>query len=365
MKIGIDASRYGHDQATGVEWYSKHIIDGLVKIADKKDKIVLYSKDKIKIEGASNKVIKGNRFWTLRHFSKSLKNEKLDALFVPSHVLPLWLPKKSVITIHDVAFKRIKKSYSIFQYRYLDWSTKYAVKNATKIIVPSEATKEDLIEFYNCNKDKIVVIPHGFEPPKIDTNIAFNTSEIFKYFEINKRTKYVLFVGRLESKKNLKRLVQAFEIFSRKYKDYKLILAGGRGVGFQEILDEVMRLKIADKVIMPGYVNEEEKAALMKYCKIFAFPSLYEGFGLPILEAFYYGKPVISSNTSSIVEVAEDAALLVNPLKVEEIAKGIKMLVEKKSYSQKLIKLGRERLKNFSWKKAAKKTLQTITRFDS
>ncbi len=356
MKIGIDASRYGHEQATGVEWYSKHIIDGILDLKGK-DKVVLYSRKKLSVK---TRVIPGRRLWTLRHLTKALKKEKLDVLFVPSHVLPLWLPKRSVITIHDVAFKRFKKAYSIFQYRYLDWSTKYAVRNTSKIIVPSGATKEDLQSFYGCPAGKIEVIEHGFEEPVVGDFDAFEKSDVLKYFGLNKKTKYILFVGRLETKKNLERLVLAFEKFSKKHKDYKLVLAGGRGVGFQKILDAVTKKNLADKVFMPGYVNEDEKATLMKYCKVFAFPSLYEGFGLPILEAFYYEKPVLSSNSSAIMEVAGDAALLVDPLNVSKMAEGLCRLVDEPVCARDFVKLGKARLKKFSWKKAAKKTLAVL-----
>lgn len=362
MKIGIDASRYGHENATGVEWYSWHIIQGLLKVKDKKDKVVLYSRQKLKLKGAKNKIIGGKRLWTLRHLTKVLRKEKLDTLFVPSHVLPLYLPKHSVITIHDVAFKHFKKSYSFFQYRYLDWSTKFAVKNASKIIVPSETTKKDLIKFYKCDPKKIVVILHGFKAPSMSLDHdVFKSSPALKYFGLSKKSKYILFVGRLENKKNLQRLVKAFEKFSKKHKDYNLVLAGKRGVGFNKILSEVAKRNLAQKVFMPGYVTELEKAALMKHCKVFAFPSLYEGFGLPILEAFYYKKPILASTTGATVEVCgEGSAHLVDAKDVKNMAKGLSKLVDDKGYARKLVKNGSMRLKKFSWTKAARKTLKVL-----
>ena len=181
MKIGIDASRYKHKEATGVEWYSRHIINGLLKeisASGSEDEVILYSREKLDLSG--NKVLSGQRFWTLGSLSKEMSKNPPDVLFVPSHVLPLNLPKRSVITIHDVAFKHLKNSYSFSQYHYLNWSTKFAVKKATKIIVPSEATKEDLIKFFQCPVEKIVVIPHGFEAPaEVDDETVLKDSVVF------------------------------------------------------------------------------------------------------------------------------------------------------------------------------------------
>lgn len=394
MKIGIDASRYAHSEATGVEWYSWHIINALLEQIGKDDKddvsskpksrsgsrtdneVILYSKSPLHAKSnfspaaasplhlkITNRVLPFKRLWTLWKLSAEMKKNPPDVLFVPSHVLPLYLPKKSVITIHDTAFRHLKKSYSFLEYHYLNWSTKFAVKNATKIIVPSEATKKDLIEFFNCPKGKITVIQHGFEPPNFtqaDIDKVFRNSEIFKYFDITKNSPYIFFVGRLESKKNLARLIEAFEKFLKKYPDYRLILAGKRGTGFEQILKTVNRLKLNQKVIMPGYITEEEKAVLYKYCQIFAFPSLYEGFGLPILEAFYYEKPVLTSFVSCLPEVAGDAVYYVDPKNIHAIYEGLDTLVSNKDYVRGLVKLGKERLKLFSWKIAAKKTLDVI-----
>ncbi|MFH1284005.1 MAG: glycosyltransferase family 1 protein [Candidatus Peregrinibacteria bacterium] len=368
MIIGIDASRYAHKEATGVEWYSFNIINHLLELVskNKEDSVVLYSREHLKIkhkDGIEVKFLPARRLWTIWKLSREMKKNPPDVLFVPSHVLPLRLPKKSVITIHDVAFRHLKKSYSYFQYKYLDWSTKFAVKHAGKIVVPSKATKRDLKKFYDCPEEKIVVIPHGFSPPEItDAEIerAFENSHIFKYFEIIKSSKYFFFIGRLENKKNLVRLVEAFKDFSKKYPEYRLILAGKRGVGFEQLLKVVKHLDLMDKVIMPGYVTEAEKAALYAHCKGFLFPSLYEGFGLPIFEAFYYKKPVLTSHVSCLPEVAGDAAYYVDPYDVEAISLGIERIVADDEYVENLVKLGQERLKLFSWKDAAKKTLWTI-----
>lgn len=367
MKIGIDASRYADNEATGVEMYSNHIINGLIsELSEKKShEVILYSRERIGIKGVKNKVLDAKRLWTLRALSREMKHNPPDVLFVPSHVLPLHLPEKSVIMIHDVAFKHLRKSYSYFQYRYLNWSTKFAVKNATKIIVPSEASRDDLVKFFKCPKDKIEVVYHGFEPPKVsqeEIDKVFEESEIFRYFEIRKDSPYIFFVGRLESKKNLIRLVEAFDDFSKTYPDYRLILAGKRGIGFEKLLKVVNHLRMAEKVIMPGYVTEEEKAALYKYCKVFAFPSLYEGFGFPVLEAFHYEKPVLTSHVSCLPEVAGDAAYYVDPYDREVITAGLEKLVNDEKFAKKLVHLGTERLKLFKWKDAAKKTLNIIVK---
>lgn len=368
MKIGIDASRYKHAEATGVEWYSWHIINGLAEIiaGNGEDELVLYSKEKIESakgwgEKIVNKVLPGLRLWTLRSLSKEMSLHPPEVLFVPSHTLPLNLPEKSIITIHDVAFKHLPKAYSFSEFHYLNWSTKFAVKRATKIIVPSEATAKDLVKFFGCRQDKIVIIPHGFSEPNIvDEERVRAKSVIFKYFGIGKNDPYILFVGRLETKKNLPKLIEAFAKFLEKNPDYRLILAGKRGVGFEKIIKIVNKLSLAHKVIMPGYITEEEKFVLYRGCKFFAFPSLYEGFGLPILEAFYHGKAVLCSNSSSLPEVGGEAVHYIDPENTEEMALGMDKLANDNEYAENLVAKGHERLKLFSWDEASQKTLWTI-----
>lgn len=365
MIIGIDASRYGHEKSTGVEWYSFNIVNEILELEDGgEDEIRLYSREKLEIVGKSQKiknvVLEANRFWTLKKLSKEMRKNPPDVLFVPSHTLPLSLPKRTVITIHDVAFRFIKEAYSFAQYHHLNWSTKFAVKRSSKIIVPSQATKNDLIQIYKCPAEKITVIHHGFSRPAEVDDVIFQESEIFKHFEINPQMKYLLFVGRLESKKNLVGVVEAFAEFQKEHADFKLILAGKRGVGFAEILKKINELELMHKVIMPGYITEEEKAALYKHCQVFVFPSLYEGFGFPLLEAFYYKKPILTSKIAATREVCGESAWYVDPYKVEEIAVGMKALVEDENLVKSFTESGFERLKMFDWRAAARDTLKVI-----
>ena len=171
----------------------------------------------------------------------------------------------------------------------------------------------------------------------------------------------MFFVGRLESKKNLEKLVEAFYDFSQTHEDFRLVLAGTRGVGADRIIKKVRKLRMADKVVIPGYITDPEKAALYKYCSVFAFPSLYEGFGFPVLEAFHFDKPVLTSHVSCLPEVAGDAAHYVDPYDPDSIAMGLEKLVDDTGYAEKLVSLGKERLKEFTWEKASKQTYKILT----
>lgn len=366
MQIAIDASRYAHNKKTGVEHYGKMIIDGILEEAadDKSCEILLYSKEPLDIKQTKhlkNKVLKSKRLWTVFRLSLSMLFKKPEILFVPSHVLPFFAPKKSVITIHDVAFKQLRLAYSFFQYHYLNFTTRYAVKKAAKIIVPSESTKLDLIKYFNCPEEKIVIIHHGFSTPKVRRlKDPFVDMQIFKYFGINKETPYFLFIGRLETKKNLERLIKAFAKVIDVHSEYKLVLAGEKGVGFDKIYNTVKELNLEGKVIMPGYVTVDEKHALLEYCQAFAFISLYEGFGFPGLEAFYFKKPVLASSTTALMEIYGDGAYFVDPLDVQSIEMGLLKLISDKAFVENLVEVGKEKLKDYSWKSCSKETFALL-----
>lgn len=387
MLIGIDASRYSREQKTGVEFYSKEIIDGLVKKAclptrqgragpptgradrpclpagrQKRHRLILYSPQKLEIKGENVqiKVMPFRRLWTQVRLSLEMLWGAPEVLFVPSHTLPLIHPQKSVITIHDVAFSYFRRAYSPFQFWYLKWSTKFAVKHAFKIIVPSQATKKDLIKFFRCPEEKIKVIYHGLPQKPVLKISAEKEQKILRKFGLKKGDPFFLFIGRLEIKKNLIHLIQAFFAFSQEFPNFKLILAGNRGVGFRKILQITDQLKLSNKVLMPGYIDEEEKEVLFQNCRAFTFPSFYEGFGFPILEAFSYQVPVLTSNSSALLETAGEAAFLVTPFSSNQIAEGLKKLASSENLKEELVQKGRAQLKKFSWEKTIEKTWNTL-----
>lgn len=368
LVVGIDASRYGHKKATGVEWYSYYLLNELIPLLGREHnaEIRLYAPEDFTIESdvpfnVKKRIIPAKKFWTLLRLSWELLRRPVDILFVPSHTFPLFIPKKAVITIHDVAFRSFKECYSTFDYWLLDSSTKKAVKKAWHIIVPSEATKKDLIDFYHCKPEKIVVIPHGApEVPRLLQWKEKDTKKMLEQFHLQQDDLYVFYVGRLEAKKNLARLVEGFHRFLREYPDWKLVMAGKQGVGFQDIWAKVEEFGLQKQVIMPGYVTEQEKLFLLSGARIIAFPSLYEGFGLPVLEGFAIRRPVLTSNISSMPEVAGGAAHLVNPLKAEEIGVGLKRLASDGFYVNQLITKGDEQLQKYSWEKAAKATFEVL-----
>lgn len=367
MKIGIDVSRALKEQKTGIELYSKYIIEGILKNLDAE--IVLYTPSDLKEtylkkhlskKNVSQKIIKGRRFWTLFHFSLELFKNKIDSLFVPSHTFPFFIPKKSLITIHDVAFKAHPEVYPFLEKLYLNWSTKRSVKKARKIIVPSESTKEDLVKYFSCDESKIVVVSHGVPQDVVYKFKDGEVDKIMKFFHLDKGQPFFMYVGRIELKKNLINLVKAFDIFSKKFPDYKLLLCGKRGYGAKKVFEEIRKLGLWNKIFAPGYVEDKEKFLLMKRSTAFMYATYYEGFGYPILECFQAGLPILVSDNSSIKEVASDCALYCYPEDPEDICRKMELLVQDQRACDILVEKGKERLKNFSWEKSVTKHLEVI-----
>jgi len=361
MTIGINASAAFKPQRTGVEEYTYQLMEHLGKLDVAKHQVILYVDNKLKAQGSKLKAdfeIKTLSFpfmWTQLRLSLEMLMRRPDILFIPVHVLPLVHPQKSIVTIHGLEYEYFPEMYPLPAFKYLRFSTRYALKHAYKIITVSENTKRDLIRLYGGSPEKIEVVYHGVNKCQM-SNV--------KYQNHNSKLKsnnYILYLGRIEKKKNVDRLVRAFDIVKQKYRvPHKLILAGSAGYRFREIEQVIKNSKAKDDIIMTGYVSEEEKCKLLKNADEFVFPSLYEGFGMPVLEAQSAGVPVVTSNISSLPEIVGESALKVNPLNTEEIAESIYKVISNDKVRKALIGQGYENIKRFSWEKCARETFKIL-----
>jgi len=291
------------------------------------------------------------KFWTIVRLSWEMHSNKYDILFVPAHLHPFLRKKtKLIVTIQGLEFEKLPRMYPFLKRKLLRWITEKNVKRANKIITPSKSTKNDLIKYYSVDKSKIFVVYHGVGNPQA----AFDAGQT------NKFGKYILYLGRGDLRKNINGLIKAFRILKKDHKiPHKLILVGPN-IGYKITRD------LKQDVICTGYINDEEKWGLLKNADVFVFPSFYEGFGLPILEAQKVGTPVVCSSISSMPEIVfnpsdrEPSAVLVNPYKPSEIAEGIHKVIRNQAFSDELVKRGYENVQRFSWPKCAKETLDVI-----
>lgn len=346
---------------TGIEEYTFQLIKHLKKVIKKEQVIIFTNKKECKLSLPLNfnlKVIKLPFLWTQAGLSYQILKFKLQKkdlkLFIPAHVVPLIHPKKTIVTIHGLEYEYLPDSYGWFSKRYLRWSTKYAVKKAWKIITPSQNTKKDLVNLYYCDPDKIKVIYHG-------------VNQLSKYHFKKTAYHYFLYLGRIEKKKNVTGIIRAFELFKRKNikaKKWKLILAGNPGFGFQDIKKQVLKSNFKKDICFKGHIRGKVKESLIKNARALVFPSFYEGFGLPILEAQNLATAVIASNNSSMKEIAnafcKESAFLVNPHKITQIAKAMKDVLFNKSLVKKVVKNGQKNAQRFNWQKTAQETFQVL-----
>jgi len=366
MTIGIDASRANKDFKTGTEWYSYYIIEELKKITPADTQVVLYANEKLK--GGLDKMPGGNwqekdlkwppkYLWTQIRLWWELFLNPPDYFFVPAHTIPfLPLRKKTkvLVTVHDVGFKRSPELYKKIQVLYHDSTMRRIRQRADVIITDSEFSKKEMVELYGIKPERIKVIYLGYDKEKFKKIDNQNESILDKY----KITQpYLLYVGRIEKKKNIANMIHAFALSKDGYPDLKLVLAGGSGFDFEVIKQIITDLKLENEILIPGYIDEIDLPQVIASAEVFLFPTLYEGFGLPILQAMACETPVVTSDIDPHKEVAEGAALLADPKNAQAIASQINSILENDSLRQELTRKGLARIKDFSWVKTAESIL--------
>lgn len=278
--------------------------------------------------------------------------ERANILFCPSNIAPLFVPKKVklIVTIHDLRVKKFPDTFSKSTRIYYNLNYLNTFNRADAIITVSEFSKNEIIKYYPQAKEKIFVIPNGINLQQ------------FRVLNIP-RKKQILFIGAIAKHKNIKIILKAFLMIKDKI-DHTVVIVGNKDKGMPEDEEtkEILKQIPPERVIFTGKLTDEEIVRVYNESEIFVFPSIYEGFGLPILEAMACGCPVIASNQSSIPEVCGDSALLFDPFNPEELAEKILLLTNDSNLRNKLVEKGLERVKVFSWEEAAEKHIEVFKR---
>ncbi len=359
MKIGIDASRIALEQRTGTENYTYKLIEALKKV-DQTNKYILYFNKipnyfEISQQNVSTRVIPMTRLWTQFRLAVECLVRMPDILFVPAHTIPFirWPKLKTIVTVHDLGAEFLAAYHRFPQKLYLNWSTKYVASNANHIIAVSESTKKDLVKTFKVDPQRISVVPEAVDTNNFYCRGVREVAQVKKELGITKP--YLLFVGTIQPRKNLEKLIEAFSQLQDK--NLELILAGRPGWLYEDIYAAPKKFNVAGRVKFLGYVNEDQLPALYSGAEAFVFPSLYEGFGLPLLEAMATGTPVITSKTSCMPETTGGNAILVNPNKTREITQAMAKVLTDKLLRAELTAAGLRWAKQFTWEETAKKTI--------
>ena len=361
-QIGIDASRVDTGHRTGTEQYSAQLLEALGEL-DRRNRYTLYSNGRTKprLRLPSNfrsRRIPFPRLWTHARLALEMATRPPDVLFVPAHVVPLAHPR-TVVTIHDLGYRAFPEAHPPLARRYLDWSTRWSAAVARRVIVPSAATARDLIAACGTPPERIAIIPHGYHPrfrpldrAEVDAGLA----------RLGIAPPYLLFVGTLQPRKNLARVLAAFERLVAGGWPGRLVLVGQQGWLSDPLFAAIARpdSPAHGRIHLTGYLADADLPIVYNGAVGLVFPSLYEGFGLPALEALACGTPVLTSDTTSLPEVVGDAALLVDPLDTETIATGMARLVQDGAYRAELRERGLVRAKGFTWRRAAEGTLAVL-----
>lgn len=345
MHLAIDASRTTNARITGTERYALEMIRALLPHVS--GQVTLYFRDEppagLFPRTARQKVLHMPRLWTHTRLALQLVFDRPDVLWVPAHTLPLVFPGRAAVTVHDLGYLHFPDAHPPRQRDYLDWSTRHSARRAAIVLADSKATAADLVRAYRIPSERIRVVYPGVNVPPVR-----DVAEVARRLDLPER--YFLFLGTLQPRKNISRLVQAYRRWQAAHPGdpAALVLAGRRGW----LYDPAWTAGVPG-VVELGYVEDADRGALYAGALGLVFPSLYEGFGFPVLEAMGCETPVITSATSSLPELVGDAALLVNPLDAEEIASAMGRLSDRQEEHLRLVNAGRRRVAKFTWEAAA------------
>ena len=368
MKIAIDATIL-RSQNTGTGFYVINLLNGLMKYDKENEYIVFGNKEIIKkFVFLNNKnfrienVIFKNRIarvlWQLFILLFKLKRLNVNILHSTNYITPLFkFNLKFIVTIHDLTFIIFPEKFTIVKRLFFRFMVPIFIRRADKVITVSENTKNDIIKFLKVPKEKISVTFETYNECYDSEIKKEDSKKILDKYGINKN--YFLFVGMIEPRKNILSILKAFIELDDEL-DEDLVIVGKKGWYYREIeefMENIKNKRLKNRIIFTGFVSEKELVSIYKNAEIFIYPSFYEGFGIPPLEAMVCGVPVITSNTSSIPEVVGDAAIKIDPYNYIELKEAIKVLKHNPQKKEEMSEKGKEQSKKFSSKKFAENTI--------
>jgi glycosyltransferase involved in cell wall biosynthesis len=372
MRIVIQARDLDHRRIDGTRVYLKQLLARFGALAPE-DRFEICHRDDFNPEllpgdftNYTEKRLAGRLAWMQTSFAWAMFRKPPEKVFLPLQAAPLFFPQQTEITatIHDLAFRFYPETFPLWDRMKLRVFLRIVLWRATKIITVSHATKRDLLHFYPhlLAKKQIEVIHHGFDESLLrDPVVPQDASRVLeKYHLVPKQ--YFLYVGALQPRKNIERVVAAFEQVKEIHKDAKFVLAGEAAWLSEGILKRIAASPVRADIVHTGGIDFQSLRVLYQNARVFVFPSLYEGFGLPVLEAFACDVPVLVSENSSLREVAGEAAWYCDAFSVDDIAEQMTLLWQDDALRERLITRGGEQLKRFSWDKTAKETLEFIRR---
>lgn len=384
MKIGIDIRCLSEGRRTGVEEYTINLLDKIFQ-EDSKNEYVLFlnSWKKSKIDLRWIKKYKNVRVEIFNFPNKVLnlllwyfgwpKLDKLlggvDVFFMPNlNFVALSRKSKLLLTIHDLSFEYFPETFSLKrQWWHMFINPKRLIKKADKILAISQSTKEDLINFYKVSPKKIEVVYNGVseEFNKVDRNNP-------KLLEVKNRYglpfNFILFLGTFEPRKNITGIVRAYEFLreegNKELDRYKLVIAGSDGWKSKDIKKYIQNSKYSKDICLVKYIENDDKVYVYNLASLFVYPSFFEGFGIPPLEAMKCSVPVVASNNSSLIETVGEGGIIVDADRPDEIALAARDFLLDKALSEKFIVRRLKQVQKFSWTKSAKKFLEVIDELD-
>ncbi|MFH1369566.1 MAG: glycosyltransferase family 1 protein [Elusimicrobiota bacterium] len=367
MRIGINA-RYIQKQATGIENYLSQIISNLKRIDSKNEYVLFFGSDKPVPGGfpsdnfavdvpkfKTNSQLK-RLFWEHFYLPSAITRNKIDVFHEPSFIAPMFKKCPTVITIHDLAFIIHPECFTFKNVLYFKAMMKRSIESSDYVIAVSESTKNDIINRFKVSPEKVKMIHSGVNEyfHRIEDKKAIKP--VLEKYGITRD--FILNVSLISPRKNLLNLLKSFKLMrEKKSVDYQLVITGAKGWLYEDIFKAVSDLSLQKDVVFTGYVSDSELLCLYNSAKIFAYPSVYEGFGFPALEAMACGCPVVASNTSSLPEICGDAALLVEPADLDELSDALYRMLTDSKLREDMIKRGFVRITKFSWRNTAKETL--------
>lgn len=375
MIIGIDASRANKKNKTGVEWYAWHLIEEMKKLTQgDQNSWILYTNEML--HGGLERLpdnwyeVRARWFlqkgWTQMRLSWEMFRRPSDVLFVPAHVLPRVIPKKTVVTVHDVGFHRFPHLYKARDRQFHEISTKDIAKKASRVVTVSEFSGREIAECYGISPDRIAITPNGVDHdlyrPISDQQAV---DERLSRYRLNRP--YFITVGRLEAKKNTVNLIKAFSLFKARRgvgDPNNLVLVGNPGFGYEEIKRAIAESSYKDSIMQLGYVPEADMPYLINAAQAMIHPAWYEGFGIPPVQAMACCCPVLSSNVGALVEViGPESAVFFPPAEPEAMVVAMNRLIDEPGLKQKLRMAGIARASKYTWRLTAEKTLPVLTQW--